>query len=122
MALTASRRFLGHSSYNYSAGAKIEINHNFTNRIAAGLNLRYLFNRYDDYGEYLDGYTHGAALRLIYMFNASMYAIFRVGLEKEHNPGRNLSKFTQDFRDWPGRGTSGRLPHIRRTVGYVCGL
>ncbi|MDR2051257.1 MAG: surface lipoprotein assembly modifier [Deltaproteobacteria bacterium] len=84
VAFTASRRYLGHKPFSYSTGVKIDASHDFTNRLSAGLSLKYSPTRYDDYGDILDGDTRGASARLTCMLGASTYAGLKAGIEKEY--------------------------------------
>lgn len=78
-----ARRWYGWEKYNYSYGAKIDTNYDFTRKLSGGLSLRYLENKYDEYGEILNGNTYNANTRLIYSFNARLYSVFRIGITRE---------------------------------------
>lgn len=77
------RRWYGGEKYNYSYGAKLDTNYDFTRKLSGGLSLRYMENKYDEYGAFLNGQTYATNLRLSYSFNASLYAILRTGMARE---------------------------------------
>ena len=78
-----ARRWYGGEKYNYSYGAKIDTNYDFTRKLSGGLSLRYLENKYDEYGAFLNGNTYSINPRLVYSFNARLYGVLRTGLTRE---------------------------------------
>ena len=84
LAGTASRRWYGWNGYNWSAGVKLDMNYDFTRKLYGGIYLQFMENTYDDYGEFLDGETYSAMLRLSYSFNASVYMMARGGINREN--------------------------------------
>ena len=78
-----ARRWYGGEKYNYSYGAKIDTNYDFTRKLSGGLSLRYLENKYDEYGAFLNGNTYSVNPRLVYSFNARLYGVLRAGLTRE---------------------------------------
>lgn len=83
LATIGARRWYGSEKYNYSYGAKIDTNYDWTRKLSSGLSLRYMENKYDEYGAFLNGQTYSSNLRLSYSFNARLYGIFRTGLTRE---------------------------------------
>ncbi|MBR5355257.1 MAG: DUF560 domain-containing protein [Alphaproteobacteria bacterium] len=83
LATIGVRRWYGSEKYNYSYGAKIDTNYDWTRKLSSGLSLRYMENKYDEYGAFLNGQTYSSNLRLSYSFNARLYGIFRTGLTRE---------------------------------------
>ena len=79
-----ARRYYGGEKYNYSYGARLDTNYDFTRKLSGGLLLRYMENKYDEYGDFLNGQTYSTNLRLLYSFNASLYAILRTGITREN--------------------------------------
>lgn len=78
-----TRRWYGWERYNWSAGARLDMNYDFTRRLSGGLYLRTTKNDYDVYGDWLNGYTYSGNMRLTYSFGASMYANFYAGITRE---------------------------------------
>lgn len=83
LAATAARRWYGWDAYYWATGAKVDINYDFTRRVAGGMSLRFISNMYDEFGDFLDGQTYSANLHLSYSINASMYAVLRGGIDRE---------------------------------------
>lgn len=79
----ASRRWYGWDGYNWSYGAKTDINYDFTRKLSGGLSLRFMNNVYDDFGDYMNGQTYSVYPRLSYSLDATKYIILRGGLERE---------------------------------------
>ncbi len=80
---TISRRYLGHTAYNYSTGFMVENSYDITKQLNANLTLTYTPTYYDDYGDILNGDTKAARLRLFYALDSSKYLIFKTGYEYE---------------------------------------
>jgi len=78
-----SRRWYGWERYNWSVGARGDINYDFTRRLSAGLRLMMLHNKYDMYNDLLSGQTYSANIRMIYSFNARVYMVVRTGILRE---------------------------------------
>lgn len=78
-----ARRWYGGEKYNWSYGAKLDTNYDFTRKFSGGLSLRVLENKYDEYGPFLNGQTYSANLKLVYSFNARLYTVLRPGLTRE---------------------------------------
>lgn len=78
-----AKRYYGGEDYNYSYGAKLDTNYDFTRKLSGGLSLRYLENKYDEYGAFLNGNTYSVNPRLVYSFNARLYGVLRTGLTRE---------------------------------------
>ena len=84
LAAVGARRWYGREAYNWSYGAKVDTNYDFTRRLSGGLVLRVLDNRYDQYGTIFDGQTYSAYARTIYSFNARAYGVFKTGITREN--------------------------------------
>jgi len=78
-----ARRWYGWDAYNWSYGAHLDTNYDFTRRLSGGLYLRFLNNTYDEYGDFLSGQTYAANSRVVYSFNASVYLVGRAGVTRE---------------------------------------
>lgn len=83
LAPMVTRRWYGWERYNWSAGARLDTNYDFTRRLSGGLYLRTSRNDYDLYGDFLNGYTYSANLRLSYSFSASVYMNLYTGVSRE---------------------------------------
>lgn len=83
LAGVAARRWYGWDKYNWSAGLKLDTNYDFTRKLSAGLSLRILNNKYDEYGPWMNGQTYSANSRLSYSLDATKYIILRGGIERE---------------------------------------
>lgn len=82
-AATAARRWYGWRGYNWSAGARITANYDFTRRLSGGVNMQYMSNWYDYFGEYLDGETYSASGHLFWSITSNIYTILRAGITRE---------------------------------------
>ena len=78
-----NRRWYGWDRYNWSYGGKFNINYDFTRKVSGGLSLRILRNLYDEYGEYMDGYTYSAFPYVSYSLDATKYFVLRWNVEQE---------------------------------------
>lgn len=83
LAAVGARRWYGWDEYNWSVGGRLDTNYDWTRRLSTGLSLRIMNNKYDEYGEYMDGQTYSTNLRTVYSFDASKYIILRGGVERE---------------------------------------
>ena len=83
LAGVGARRWYGGERYNWSYGAKLDTNYDFTRKFSGGLHLRVLENKYDKYGPFLNGQTYSTNFRFSYSFNARMYTILRPSLTRE---------------------------------------
>ncbi|MBQ2005739.1 MAG: DUF560 domain-containing protein, partial [Alphaproteobacteria bacterium] len=88
LAGTFARRWYGWERYNWSAGMRLDTNYDFTRKLSGGLYLRAMENKYDLYGDFLNGQTYSANVRFTYSFNASVYMNLRGGItcEDAKNP------------------------------------
>ncbi|MDR2099128.1 MAG: surface lipoprotein assembly modifier [Rickettsiales bacterium] len=84
LALAGSRRWLGHTDYSYSAGAKLDANYDLTQKLSSQMSLRYMPAKYDEYDD-LDGEVYGAGVTFSYTLSSSKYLVFRTGYDKERN-------------------------------------
>ena len=78
-----NRRWYGWERYNWSVGAKLDLNYDFTRKLSGGLYLQYLNNSYDLYDDFLSGDTYSAQMRFLYSFNARLYSMLRIGVSRE---------------------------------------
>ena len=78
-----SRRWYGGEKYNYAYGTRLDTNYDFTRRLSGGLSLRYMENRYDEYGKILDGQIYSSNFRVSYSFDATKYMILRFGVDRD---------------------------------------
>lgn len=83
LAAVWNRRWYSWDRYNWSVGAKLDLNYDFTRKLSGGLYLQYLNNTYDLYDDFLSGNTYSSQLRFSYSFNASIYSMLRIGLSRE---------------------------------------
>ena len=83
LAGVVARRWYGWDRYNWSAGLKLDTNYDFTRKLSAGLSLRILNNKYDEYGPWMNGQTYSANSRLSYSLDATKYIVLRGGIERE---------------------------------------
>lgn len=77
------RRLNGWHGYNWTYGAKMDLNYDFTRKLSGGIGFRFAENTYDKYGAFLDGETYSSNLRLSWTFSANMYAILRTSLLRD---------------------------------------
>ncbi|MBR6231834.1 MAG: DUF560 domain-containing protein [Alphaproteobacteria bacterium] len=80
--VTTSKRFVGNKSYNKSIGVRLDMNHDFTQKMTGNFQAYYSPTFYDSY-KMLDGNLTGTRTRLIYSFDASKYLVLRAGFEHE---------------------------------------
>ena len=83
LAGTFARRWYGWERYNWSAGMRLDTNYDFTRKLSGGLYLRAMGNKYDLYGDFLNGQTYSLNTRFTYSFNASLYMNLRGGITRE---------------------------------------
>ena len=118
---TFSRRLYGWDGYNVSYGGKIDANYDISRKLSMGLLASVTDNIYDTKNmEYLDGQTYSLNPRVIYSFDASKYAILRVGISRENG----MEPMSQDWRYNFGLGIGAELPwgfHIyaEPSIGWV---
>lgn len=101
-----NRRWYGWERYNWSVGAKLDLNYDFTRKLSGGLYLQYLNNSYDLYDDFLSGDTYSAQMRFSYSFNARLYSMLRVGLTREVANAPEYSYWQPGF----GIGIGAELP------------
>ncbi len=83
LAAIGARRWYGWEKYNWSYGAKIDANYDFTRKLSGGLSVRFMENKYDTFGEFLDGQTYSLNGRATYAVAPSMYLTTRTGIVRE---------------------------------------
>ena len=91
LAAIGARRWYGGEKYNYSYGTKLDTNYDFTRKFSGGLSLRYMENKYDEYGDFLNGNTYSANTRLVYSFSARLYSLLRTGISREDTVNSSYS-------------------------------
>lgn len=77
-----ARRWYGREGYNWSTGAKLDTNYDFTRKLSAGLSLRVMDNKYDEY-YYINGNTYSSNTYISYSLDATKYLILRGGVERD---------------------------------------
>ena len=82
LAAVGARRWYGWDRYNWSAGGRMDTHLDLTRRLGVGLSLRTMNNRYDEYGEYMDGMSYMVLPQVTYSFDASKYMILFGGVER----------------------------------------
>ena len=83
VAAMAARRWYGWDRYNWSLGGKVDTHYDWTRKLSSGLTLRVMDNRYDEYGEYMDGQSYAASPYVTYSFDASKYIMLFGGVERD---------------------------------------
>lgn len=83
LAGVVNRRWYGWDRYNWAYGAKLDTNYDFTRKLSAGLSLRTMENKYDEYGQYMDGQSYSLNPHIAYAFGASKYIVLRGGVNRE---------------------------------------
>ena len=101
-----NRRWYGWERYNWSVGAKLDLNYDFSRKLSGGLYLQYLNNSYDLYDDFLSGDTYSAQMRFSYSFNARLYSMLRIGLTREVANASEYSYWQPGF----GIGIGAELP------------
>ena len=82
LAGVGARRWYGRSGYNWSAGARLDTNYDFTRKLSGGLSLRVLENKYDEY-DFIDGQTYSSNARVSYSLDSTKYFNLRLGVERD---------------------------------------
>lgn len=83
LAGVVNRRWYGWDKYSWAYGAKLDTNYDWTRKLSSGISLRVMENKYDEYGQYMDGQSYSLNPHITYSFDASKYIVFRGGLERE---------------------------------------
>ena len=78
-----NRRWYGWDRYNWAYGAKLDTNYDWTRKLSSGISFRVLDNKYDEYGQYMDGQLYSLNPHITYSFDASKYIIWRGGINRE---------------------------------------
>lgn len=78
-----NRRWYGRERYNWSYGGKLNANYDFTRKISGGMTLRTMKNIFDEYGDYMDGYTYSASPYVSYSLDSTKYFVLRGNVDKE---------------------------------------
>lgn len=93
LAGTIGRRWYGGDPYYWAAGAKLDMNYDFTRKLSGGLLLRFTDNTYDDFGDFLDGQTYSANMRASYSIDATKYITLRGGFDREMTRDRTYTNW-----------------------------
>jgi tetratricopeptide (TPR) repeat protein len=83
LAAVGARRWYGWDRYNWSLGGKIDSHYDLTRKLSTGLTLRVLNNKYDEYGEYMNGQTYTVSPHITYSFDASKYVVLFGGVDRD---------------------------------------
>jgi len=85
LAGVAARRWYGWEKYNWSYGAKLDTNYDWTRKLSTGLSFKVLDNKYDndDYASILNGQTYSTSARISYSLDATKYIILRGGVDRD---------------------------------------
>lgn len=78
-----ARRYYGWQPYMYSYGANLAADYDFTRRFSGGATLGIQENKYDVYGDSMNGQTYRGGLSLSYSFDASKYLLLRGNIARE---------------------------------------
>ncbi len=70
-------------AYNWTYGAKLDTNYDWTRKLSSGLMLRVMDNKYDEYGDFLDGQSYTVNPRLSYSLDATKYVVLRGGVDRD---------------------------------------
>ncbi len=70
-------------NYNLAYGAKLDLNYDWTRKLSSGLSLRFMDNKYDDYGDFLDGQSYMVSPRISYSLDSTKYIILRGGVNRD---------------------------------------
>ena len=73
----------GWNKYNYAYGAKLDTNYDWTRKLSSGLMLRFMDNKYDEYGLFLDGQSYTVAPRISYSLDATKYIVLRGSVDRD---------------------------------------
>lgn len=83
LAGVANRRWYGWNRYNWALGGKLDINYDFTRKLSSGLLFRIMDNKFDEYGQYMDGQTYTTMPHISYSIDSTTYVVLRGTLEHE---------------------------------------
>lgn len=100
------RRWYGWDKYYLSTGAKLDANYDWTRKVSTGLSLRVLDNKYNTFGDWLNGQTYSASGRVSYSLDATKYIVLRSGIERE----TTKDDIYANWRPFVGVGFGAALP------------
>lgn len=83
LAGVVSRRWYGWNKYNWAYGAKLDTNYDWTRKLSSGVMFRVMDNKYDEYGDFLNGQTYTISPHFSYAFNSTRYIVLRGGLDRD---------------------------------------
>ena len=83
LAGVSSRRWYGWKRYNWAYGGKLDLNYDFTRKLSAGVSFRIMDNKYDEYGDWLDGQSYATHLRTLYYLDGTKFLVLRGGVERD---------------------------------------
>ncbi len=69
--------------YNWAYGVKLDTNYDWTRKLSSGLMLRFMDNKYDDYGDFLNGQSYTVSQRFSYSFDSTKYIVLRGGVNRD---------------------------------------
>ena len=78
-----NRSWYGWDRYNWEYGLRLDTNYDFTRKFSGGISLRTLENKYDEYGQYMNGQIYSLNPHFVYSFDGSKYMILRGGVERD---------------------------------------
>ena len=78
-----NRRWYGWDRYSWAYGVKLDTNYDFTRKISGGISFNVMENKYDEYGQYMDGQIYYLNPHMSYSFTASRYVVLHGGVERE---------------------------------------
>ncbi len=83
LAGVANRRWYGWDRYNWALGGKLDVNYDWTRKLSSGLLFRIMDNKFDEYGQYMDGQTYTTMPHVSYSIDSTTYIVLRGTLEHE---------------------------------------
>ena len=78
-----NRRWYGWDRYNWAYGGKLDINYDWSRKLSSGLSLRMMDNKYDEYGDWMDGQLYTVMPHIMYSLDATKYIVLRGIFERE---------------------------------------
>ena len=78
-----NRRWYGWDRYNWAYGGKLDINYDWSRKLSSGLSLRMMDNKYDEYGDWMDGQLYTVMPHIVYSLDATKYIVLRGIFERE---------------------------------------
>lgn len=118
-ALTMSKRWLGHKSYNDTLGFKLQTSYDFSRRFSMLCGFNYIPTHYDEY-KMLDGEIINSNIILSYILNSSSYLRFKIGIENENTQDEIYTNTKSNY----AIGIGGELPYgfniyVEPSIQYI---